>query len=229
MDEPSLQGPRSPSPTAGASRGVAGQPGVIGIALGAVLAAVLAQGSWQWFSTYIGVTLLAVLFTLYRLPRWTPGLRCAYVGNLTAYSLVVGLCVAITLAPMLQRWAWLFPMPGTRARCPALGRYENIRTEAALADLAGRDGAALARTQEVQSHVAVADCLSATTTLWLPVYAAGVALLVGVGAWAIDRVRARNDERAGESNAPGSAPGPGPGAGAGAGPGPGPGSGPDQP
>ncbi|WP_051779743.1 hypothetical protein [Streptomyces sp. NRRL S-241] len=199
MDEPSFQGARSSAST-GASRGVAGEPGVIGIALGAVLTAVLAQGSWQWFATYIGVTLLTVLFTLYRLPRWTPapGLRSAYVGNLAAYSLVVGLCVAITLAPVLQRWAWLFPMPGTRARCPALGRYESIRTEAALADLAGRDGAALALTQEAQSHTAVADCLSATTTLWLPVYAAGAALLVGLGAYCVDRVRA---PRSGEGGA----------------------------
>ncbi|WP_405533348.1 hypothetical protein OG592_39760 [Streptomyces avidinii] len=193
MDEPSIQGARSSAPT-GPSRGVAGQPGVIGIVLGAVLTAVLAQGSWQWFATYIGVTLLTVLFTLYPLPQWTPtpGLRSVYVGNLVAYSLVVGLCVAITLAPVLQRWSWLFPMPGTRARCPALGRYESLRTEAALANLAGRDATALARAQEVQSHIAVADCLSATTTLWLPVYAAGAALLVGLGAYFVDRMRARN-------------------------------------
>ena len=101
----------------------------------------------------------------------------------------VGLCVAITMAPMLQRWAWLFPMPGTRARCPALGTYESIRTEAALGDLAGREGVALTHAQDVQSHGAVADCLSLTTTLWLPVYAAGVAVMVGLGTWAIDRVR----------------------------------------
>ncbi|MFE6129841.1 hypothetical protein ACFQ6Q_16470 [Streptomyces sp. NPDC056437] len=191
MDDPSLQGARSSTSTR-ASRDISGQPGVIGIALGAVLTAMLAEGSWQWFATYIGVTLLAVLFSLYRLPTWSPGLRSVYVGNLTAYSLVVGLCVAITVAPMLQRWAWLFPMPGTRARCPSLGTYERIRTEASLANLSGRDAAALAHTQEVQSHAAVADCLSATTTLWLPVYAVGVAVLVGLGAWITDRVRRRN-------------------------------------
>ncbi|GHC81133.1 hypothetical protein [Streptomyces flavofungini] len=113
-------------------------------------------------------------------------------GNLTAYSLVVGLCAAIALAPMLQRWAWLFPMPGTRDRCPALGAYAKLRTEAALAKAADRDGAALAQAQDVQSHTAVADCLSATTTLWLPVYAAAVAVLVALGAWSVDRVRARD-------------------------------------
>ncbi|WP_405754417.1 MULTISPECIES: hypothetical protein [unclassified Streptomyces] len=192
MDDPSPQGARSPAST-GTRSDAPAQPGVIGIALGAVLTAVLAQGSWQWFATYIGVTLLAVLFTLYRLPTWRPGVRFAYVGNLAAYSLVVGLCVAIMVAPMMQRWAWLFPMPGTRDRCPALGRYERIRTRAVLGDLAGRDPVALVQTQEVQSHVAVADCLSATTTLWLPVYGAAVALLVGVGAWSLDRARSRNE------------------------------------
>ncbi|GHC81139.1 hypothetical protein [Streptomyces flavofungini] len=80
MDEASPQGARSPA-FAGAGRDASSQSGVIGIALGAVLTAMLAQGSWQWFATYIGVTLLAVLFTLYRMPTWTPGLRCAYVGT----------------------------------------------------------------------------------------------------------------------------------------------------
>ncbi|MEU3743123.1 hypothetical protein AB0E78_39455 [Streptomyces sp. NPDC032198] len=98
-----------------------------------MLTAMLAQGSWQWFATYVGVTLLAVVFSYYRL-----------------------------------RWAWLFPMPGTRDRCDALGAYESIRAEASLGSLVGRDGVALADAQEVRSHEAVADCLS-STTLWLPV------------------------------------------------------------
>ncbi|MEU6216390.1 hypothetical protein ABZ845_02540 [Streptomyces sp. NPDC047022] len=189
MDDPSLQGARSPASTR-TSHDASGQAGVIGIGLAAVLTAALAQGSWQWFATYIGATLLTVIFSFYRLPTWTPGLRSTYMRNLAAYSMVVGLCVAIALAPMMQRWAWLFPMPGTRAGCPALGTYERIRTEAALANLSGRDVAALAHAQNVQSHAVVADCLSATTTLWLPVYAAGAAVLVGLGAWSIDQVRA---------------------------------------
>ncbi|MFE2145296.1 hypothetical protein ACFXA3_26780 [Streptomyces sp. NPDC059456] len=192
MDDPSPEGARSAAST-GTARDAPAQPGVIGIALGAVLTAMLAQGSWQWFATYIGVTLLAVLFTLYRLPTWRPGVRFAYVGNLTAYALVVGLCTAITVAPMMQRWAWLFPMPGTRERCPALGRYESLRTQAALGSLADRDPVALAQTQEVQSHAAVADCLSGTTTLWLPVYGAAVALLVALGSWSLDRARSRRE------------------------------------
>ncbi|MFF1339710.1 hypothetical protein ACFVYT_17675 [Streptomyces sp. NPDC058290] len=199
MDDPSPQEARSSASTSAGRSVAAGQPGVIGIALGAVLTAVLAQGSWQWFATYIGVTLLAVLFCLYRLPAWTPGLRTAYMANLAAYSLVVGLCVAITVAPMLQRWPWLFPMPGTRDRCPELRTYERIRTEAALADLAGRDPAALAHAQDVQGHVAFADCLSSTTTLWLPAYAAGVAVLVGLGTWSFDRLRVRNEGRRGQA------------------------------
>ncbi|MFD8075457.1 hypothetical protein ACFV3E_22740 [Streptomyces sp. NPDC059718] len=202
MDDHSTQGVRT-SASAGAGRDAPGQAGVIGIALAAVLTAFLAQGSWQWFAVYIGATLLAVIFTFYRLPTWTPGLRSVYLRNLAAYALVVGLCVAITLAPMLQRWAWLFPMPGTRSRCIALGTYESIRTEAALSNLADRAGTALAHAQAVQSHDAVANCLSATTTLWLPVYAAGAALLAGLCAWSIDRVRVGNQAVASSRRPPG--------------------------
>ncbi|MGW2741250.1 hypothetical protein [Streptomyces sp. NPDC001450] len=177
----------------GAGPGSSGQAGVIGIALAAVLTAALAQGSWQWFASYIGVTLLAVVFSFYRLPAWTPGLGSTYIRNLTAFSLVVGLCVAITIAPVLQRTAWLFPMPGTRHGCPEVGRYAGIQAEAALADLAGRDRAALAHAQEAKIHEAVADCLSATTTLWLPVYGFAAAVLVGLGTWCFDRARVRRE------------------------------------
>ncbi|MDQ0944377.1 hypothetical protein [Streptomyces sp. V1I1] len=189
MDDPSPQGLRKPAP-AGAGPGTAGQPGVIGIALAAVLTASLANGSWQWFATYIGVTLLAVIFCFYRPPVSTPR-GSEDVRNLAAYSMVVGLCVAIALAPAMQRWAWLFPMPGTRSECRDLGRYEGLRVEATLANLAGRDSAALARAQDVQSHDVVADCLAATTTLWLPVYGAGAAVLVGLGVWSFERARGR--------------------------------------
>ncbi|MFG2986013.1 hypothetical protein ACGFYQ_33005 [Streptomyces sp. NPDC048258] len=190
MNDPSPRGTRRPAST-GAGDGAAGQAGVVGIGLAAVLTFALAQGSWQWFATFIGVTLFAVIFAFQGRPAWTPGIRSAYMRGLVAYSLVVGLCVAIALAPMLQRWAWLFPMPGTRSGCEAVGRYEVIRTRAAVADLAGRDSAALAYTQVTQGRKAVADCLAATTTLWLPLYGAGAAVLVGAGAWSRDRRRAR--------------------------------------
>ncbi|GGT74846.1 hypothetical protein P6B95_01265 [Streptomyces atratus] len=91
MDDLSSQEARQ-SPPIGASHDTPGQPGGIGIALAAVLTAALAQGSWQWFSTYIGVTLLALIFSFYRLPTWIPGLGSTYMRNLAAYSLVVGLC-----------------------------------------------------------------------------------------------------------------------------------------
>ncbi|MEV8454879.1 hypothetical protein AB0467_30720 [Streptomyces sp. NPDC052095] len=190
MDDPSPRDARSAAST-GAGGDASGQAGIVGMGLAAVLTFALAQGSWQWFATYIGVTLLAVVFSFYRLPAWTPGLRSVYMRNLVAFALVVGLCAAIALAPMMQRWAWLFPMSSTRDRCPAMGDYESLQAEAALADLAGRDPAALAQAQDVQSHAAVADCLSATTTLWLPVYAAGAAVLVGLVTWSVGRFRVR--------------------------------------
>ncbi|MFJ9344694.1 hypothetical protein ACIRP0_36265 [Streptomyces sp. NPDC101733] len=166
-------------------------PGVIGIGLAAVLTFALAQGSWQWFATFIGVTLLAVLLAFQRRARWTPDIRSAYVRGLVAYALVVGLCVAVALAPLLQRAAWLFPMPGTRGACDLMGRYQALQTKAALGNLAGGDGAALAFAQDVQAGKAVAECLAATTTLWLPLYGVGAAALVGTAAWFHDRTRAR--------------------------------------
>lgn len=194
VKEPGSRGTRAPA-SGGAGREAAGPAGVVGIGLAAVLTFALAQGSWQWFATFIGATLLAVILAFQGRPPWMPGIRTGYTRNLVAYSLVVGLCVAIVLAPMLQRWAWLFPMPGTRSGCLEMGRYEALLTEAALADLAGRDGAALAYAQANQSGKAVADCLAATTTLWLPLYGAGAAVLVGAVAWFRDRARARRDPR----------------------------------
>lgn len=189
MDDLTLQGARKDVGTGG--DGAPAQPGVIGIAFAAVLTAALASGSWQWFATYIGVTLLALIFCFHRLPGWTPGLRSAYLVHLVACAVVVGLCVAITVAPMLQRWPWLFPMPGTRNECRELGTYERAVVEASLGDLAGRERTAVAHAQDIKGHEAVADCLSATTTLWLPVYGLGAALLVGLGAWFFDRNRHR--------------------------------------
>ncbi|MGT2529676.1 hypothetical protein ACU4GG_23230 [Streptomyces nojiriensis] len=165
-------------------------PGVVGIGLAAVLTFALAQGSWQWFATFIGVTLLAVLAAFQRRAQWSPDIRSAYTRGLVAYALVVGLCVAVALAPLMQRRAWLFPMPGTRSRCALLGRYQALQTEAALGNLAGSDPAALAYAQQTQARQAVAECLAATTTLWLPLYGIGAAALVGTLAWFHDRARA---------------------------------------
>lgn len=200
-DRPTLQEARQ-TRSIGEARDTPGGAGVIGIALAAVLTAALAQGSWQWFASYIGVTLLAVVFSFYRLPTWVPGLGSTYMRNLAAFSLVVGLCVAITIAPALQRSAWLFPMPGTRRVCPELGKYAGIQAEAALAGLVGRDRTALAQVQEAKIHEAVADCLSATTTLWLPAYGFAAAVLVGLGAWCLDRARVRRETAVPGRNAP---------------------------
>lgn len=68
-------------------------------------------------------------------------------------------------------------------------RYEGIKAEAAPSTLVSRDSVALAHAQEAENHAAIADCLSATTTLWLSVYGVGAAVLMGLGAWFIDRAR----------------------------------------
>ncbi|MER6998574.1 hypothetical protein [Streptomyces sp. NPDC000410] len=191
MSDPSPRVTPRPAPAVAGEGDALPAPGVIGIGLAAVLTFALAQGSWQWFATFIGVTLLAVMLAFQRRAVWSPDIRSPYMRGLVAYALVVGLCVAVALAPLLQRQAWLFPMPGTRGDCELLGRYEALHTEAELGNLAGGDGAALAFAQEAQSRQAVAECLAATTTLWLPLYGVGVAVLVGTTAWFRDRARAR--------------------------------------
>lgn len=171
------------APGSGRPAVAAGDAGVLGTALGAVLAFSFAQGSWQWFSTYLGLTLLAVVCSFGRVPAPAPGRDGGYVRSLAAYSLVIGLCVALALAPALQRWSWLFPMPATRRECDLAGRYETVQTEAALGPLAGQDGEALAHAQHQAAREATEDCLATTTTLWLPVYALGAALLTAAVAW----------------------------------------------
>ncbi|MDQ0688585.1 hypothetical protein QFZ56_007548 [Streptomyces achromogenes] len=186
MDESSHSGSQS-SVATGANRGTGNRAGVLSTALAGVLAFALSSGSWQWFSTYLGVTLLAVILSFTRPPTAAPGARWEYVRALTAYSLVVGLCVALAVAPAMQRWAWFFPMPGTRAECAHLGRYAALQAQAALGDLGGHDSAALVYAQGDQSRRAVNDCLASTTTLWLPVYALGAAFLAALGSWAVSR------------------------------------------
>ncbi|MFJ3793241.1 hypothetical protein [Kitasatospora sp. NPDC090091] len=180
-----------------AARAAAGNAGVLGTALGVVLAFSFAQGSWQWFSTYLGLTLLAVVLSFGRVPPRPPGRQPGYAWSLAAYSLVVGLCVALALAPAMQRWEWLFPMPGTRQECVQAGRYESLQTAAALGGLAAQDGEALNHAQHRASHQAVDDCLAATTTLWLPVYALAAAALTGTLAWSWARARGRRASFAG--------------------------------
>ncbi|MFB7174997.1 hypothetical protein ACFCYM_29835 [Streptomyces sp. NPDC056254] len=71
-----------------------------------------------------------------------------------------------------------------------------LRTRAAVAGLPG-GGAVPASVRESRREEAVADCLASTTTLWLPLYGAGAAVLVGAGAWCRDRSRAGRRPRAG--------------------------------
>jgi len=69
---------------------------------------------------------------------------------------------------MMQRWRWLFPMPGTRKACAGVAAYEASRTTSTTPT--SNETAALSYTH-IQRHNAMADCLAATTTRWLPVYA----------------------------------------------------------
>ncbi|MFF2364707.1 hypothetical protein ACFVU0_18705 [Streptomyces sp. NPDC058122] len=72
------------SVTAVTDRGAANRAGVLSTALAGVLAFALSSGSWQWFSTYLGATLLALIFVCTRPPVPTAGARSAYVRSLTA-------------------------------------------------------------------------------------------------------------------------------------------------
>ncbi|MFE1441412.1 hypothetical protein [Streptomyces sp. NPDC058739] len=99
----------------------AADPGVIGIGLAAVLTFALAQGSWQWFATFIGVTFLAVMSVFERRARWSPGLRSPYprAGGVRAGRPSVR---AIALAPLPQRHDWPFPVRQARSDCQLLSR-----------------------------------------------------------------------------------------------------------
>ncbi|MFF9819228.1 hypothetical protein [Streptomyces sp. NPDC014006] len=189
MDDRSRPGARG-SVSAVADRGAGDRAAVLGTSLAGVLAFALSSGSWQWFSTYLGVTLLALILSFARPPAPAPGARFAYVRSLLAYALVVGLCTALAVAPAMQRWAWFFPMPGTRTKCAHLGSYAALQAQAALSDLSSHDRAALAYAQNDQGQRAVNDCLASTTTLWLPVYALAAALLTALGAWLLSRTGA---------------------------------------
>ncbi|MFE4055430.1 hypothetical protein ACFXP3_03820 [Streptomyces sp. NPDC059096] len=46
--------PMPPRPVSGTARDGLPSPGVIGIGLAALLTFAPAQGSWQWFATFIG-------------------------------------------------------------------------------------------------------------------------------------------------------------------------------
>ncbi|WP_225080896.1 hypothetical protein [Streptomyces sp. CoT10] len=189
MDDRSRSGAQG-SVTTGTDRGAGNRAGVLGTALAGVLAFALSSGSWQWFSAYLGVTLLALILAFTRPPAPTHGARSEYVRNLTAYSLVVGLCVALAAAPAMQRWAWFFPMPGTRIKCAHLGGYAALQVQAALSGLGSHGSDALAYASDQSQH-AVNDCLASTTTLWLPVYALAAALLAALGVWLVSRTGAR--------------------------------------
>ncbi|MFF8538008.1 hypothetical protein ACN6K9_000982 [Streptomyces sp. SAS_267] len=190
MDDRSRPGSQGSAPP-GADREAGNRAGVLSTALAGVLAFALSSGSWQWFSTYLGATLLALILAFARPPAPDPGARSLYARNLAAYSLVVGLCVALAVAPAMQRWDWFFPMPGTREKCARLGDYAALHAQAALGDLAGQDSAAPAYTQGEQSERAVNDCLASTTTLRVPVYALAAAAPATVGAWLLGRADAR--------------------------------------
>ncbi|MFI2612642.1 hypothetical protein [Kitasatospora sp. NPDC018619] len=114
-----------------------------------------------------------------------------FLRSPAAYAMVLGPAVALTLAPAMRRWSWLFPMRRTRDACPRLGDYARWQAQAALGGLAGRDGPALAAAPGQQARHAVADCLSATTTLWLPVHALGAALPTAAAVLRAERARAR--------------------------------------
>ncbi|WP_063754905.1 hypothetical protein [Streptomyces sp. NRRL F-2580] len=146
------------------------------------------------------MTLFSAVFAFQGQPAWAPGPRPPYMRVLVAYSLVVGLCAAIALAPTLQHGEGLFPIPATAAGTSGPGHYEVLRTRtrarAAVADLAGCDAAAVAYAQEQQHAKAVADCQPATTTMRLALCRAGTAVPTGACTWSFDRNRSRKGGRA---------------------------------
>ncbi|MFD4940526.1 hypothetical protein [Streptomyces virginiae] len=65
MSDPRPRVTATKPPAATAVEGIPA-PGVIGIGLAAVLTFALAQGSWRWFATFIGVAMLVGVYAWFR-------------------------------------------------------------------------------------------------------------------------------------------------------------------
>lgn len=163
----------------GAERGAPDHAAVLGAGVAAVLTSVFADGPWVWFSTLVGVTLIALIVGFYRLPRKEPGRAGRYWRDLAALSLVTGFCAMIAIAPAIQS-AWI-PHPDF-AECTPLARYAAASVDAPFGMVSAADA------RQVRTHAyddALEACKADTTTQWLPVYgiALAAAVFAGTAAW----------------------------------------------
>ncbi len=164
--------------------------------LGTALAAVVAltfggQGEWDWMATAAGVALLAVLAAFFRLPAGSPR-RGAVRAELAAVSAVAALAVALVIAAPMQAVLSAGPvgrMCGASAAVAAgqvlVDEDRRRGAEQATTRLAAEgtvlSGAeALAHAAEHEHRTVLGICLGAATTRWLPLPAAGVAVLIFV-------------------------------------------------
>jgi hypothetical protein len=96
-------GPAEPVRQDGSDQTRIDQAAVLGAGLAAVIAVSLGPGSWGWWSTGVGVTLLALIVGFYSVPpRTEPPLRRA--RQLLALAAVAGFCATIALAYAWQTW-----------------------------------------------------------------------------------------------------------------------------
>jgi hypothetical protein len=165
---------------------------VLGTALAAVVALTFGgEGEWDWMATAAGVALLAVLAAFFRLPTG-PQRRGAERVELAAVSAVAALAVALVIAAPLQ--AALSASPAGRvcraSAAVAAGRMlvdEEQRRGAEQAALRlATEGTtlsaaeALADAAEYEHRTVLGNCVGALTTRWLPLPAAGTAVLIFV-------------------------------------------------
>jgi hypothetical protein len=164
--------------------------------LGTALAAVVAltfggEGEWDWMATAAGAALLTVLAAFFRLPTGPP-LRRAARAELAAVSAVASLAVALVIAAPMQAALSAGPV-GRMCQASAavaagqvLVDEERRRgAELAVARLAGEGTMlsgpeALAHAAEHEHRTVLGICLGASTTRWLPLPAAGAAVLIFV-------------------------------------------------
>jgi hypothetical protein len=113
----------SPSPD-GDSR--ADQAALLGASLAVVLTQFFGAGSWGWWSTGIGLTLLLVVLGYFRISTDPRLGRLRWFVRLLGFAAVIGLCSTVALAYGVQTLQSGWTAPGTsgrsvRAFCENLG------------------------------------------------------------------------------------------------------------
>jgi hypothetical protein len=189
----------SPSPD-GDSR--ADQAALLGASLAVVLTQFFGAGSWGWWSTGIGLTLLLVVLGYFRISTDPRLGRLRWFVRLLGFAAVIGLCSTVALAYGVQTLQSGWTAPGTsgrsvRAFCENLG----VGAAAKAVDEANKElpedkkRDVLHDVRKAAKKQAEADCLGqygSTHLGWVGLGAAVMAFGLGALAWRPREPRSRS-------------------------------------